>query len=165
MCLSTDGERAEVCERIVWSGYFRWHSRSALPRVCVFPLRLLASPVKASGCEGVMSPQIATTVGHTQTVARLPSEGHLHRHGAVEGQCTSSRLEAGGQAGEGGEPATRSHGRSCSEETHPMALKEILRHHRPQGLRVSQGLQLGEGWRMLGKVWQRVWLEEQLWCG
>lgn len=137
MCLTTDGERAEVRERIVWSGYFRWNPRSALPRVCAFPPRLLASPVKAAGCEGVMSPQVAPTVGHAQTVARLSSKGHLHRHGAVEGQRTSGRLEARGQAGEGREPATGSHGRSCGEETHPMALKEILRHHRPQSLRVS----------------------------
>lgn len=120
MCFSADGERAQVCERIVWSGYFRWNSRRALP------LRLLASPVETAGCEGVMSPQIAPAVGHAQAVARLAGEGHLQRHGAVEGQRAGGWLEAGGQAGEGREAGTGSDGGRCSEETHPMALKEIL---------------------------------------
>lgn len=112
-----------------------------------------------------MGAQVPPAVGHAQTVAWLSSERHLHGDGAGERQRASPRLEARGQARVGGEPAAGSHG--PSEETHPVALKEVLRHvhHGPQRLRVRQRRQLGQGRGMLRKVWEGVWLKEQLWRG
>lgn len=113
-CCGADGEREEVCKWMFQGRELgRKHSRT-LPRGFAIPLRLLASPVKAASCEGVMSPQVAPAVGHTQTVSRLSSEGHLHRNRALERQRAGPRLKTRGQARVGWEPTPRSHGGSPS---------------------------------------------------
>lgn len=167
-CCRADGERTEVCEGICRGGGMGgWKHGCALPQGCVFSLRLLASPVKAAGCESVMSAEVAPAVGHTQAVARLSRKGHLHCDGALEGQCTRTRLETRGQAWVWREPTPRCDGGRRGEQPHPVALEEVLRHvhHWAQSLGISQGLQLGQGRGMLGKVWVGVPLKEQLWRG
>lgn len=102
-CCRADGERLEIYAGVVWGGDLGWKHRRAVLQGFVIPLRLLASPVEAAGCERVMGPQVASAVGHAQTVVRLSGEGHLHRNGALERQRPRPRLEARGKVWVGGE--------------------------------------------------------------
>lgn len=143
-CCGGDGEREELCKWVFQGGELGRKHSGALPGgfVIPLPLRLLASPVKAASCEGVMGPQVAPAVGHTQTVSRLSGKGHLHRNWALERQSPCCRLKTGCKARVGGKPTSRSQGGSAGQKTHPVALKEVLRHvhHRPQGLGVGKRL-------------------------
>lgn len=87
----------------------------ALPQRFDLSLRLLASPVKAAGSEGVMRAQVAPAVGHAEAVPRLPCQSHLHGNRTRERHRSTHRLEAGGQARVGREPAPRSDGGSSGE--------------------------------------------------
>lgn len=109
-CCRADGEREKVCKWMFTGGEGRKRG-AALPQGFVLPLRLLASPVKATGCERVVSAEVSPAVGHTQTVSGLSGEGHLHRNRALERHCTGPRLQTRGQTRVGREATRRGHRR------------------------------------------------------
>lgn len=92
-CCGADGERQEVCKRVFLGLELGWRHYSGLLQGVEFPLRLLASPVKAAGGKRVVCPEVSATIGHTQAVSRFCGERHLNRDGGLKRQRANPWLQ------------------------------------------------------------------------